>query len=139
MVVDQWWCRDHFQLQGQGVCILLRDQHAYLSILKTYLLRSVDKLTFRSDWQFYQDNDPKHKAYKVRSWLLYNCLHVIETPPQSPDINPFENLWNYLDAKVREHKISCKTELKSAKLEEWEKIPPRLKMIVKNNGLHTKH
>lgn len=127
------------------------DQHAYLSILKTYLPRSVDKLTLRSDWRFYQDNDPKHKAYKVRSWLLYNCPHVIETPPQSPDINPIENLWNYLDAKVREHEISSKTELKSALLEEWEKIPPsfceklvqsmpnRLKMIVKNNGLHTKY
>lgn len=129
----------------------IMDQHAYLDILKTNLPRSVDKLSLGCDWRFYQDNDPKHKAYKVRSWLLYNCPHVMETPPQSPDINPIENLWNYLDTKVREHQVSSKTQLKTALLEEWEKIPPsfceklvnsmpnRLKMVIKNKGLHTKY
>ncbi|GFX05771.1 hypothetical protein TNCV_5089611 [Trichonephila clavipes] len=30
----------------------------------------------------------------------------METPPQSPDINPIENSWDHLNKKVREHAIS---------------------------------
>lgn len=36
--------------------------------------------------------NPKHSAYRVRAWLLYNCPHVVRTPPQSLDINFIENL-----------------------------------------------
>ncbi|GFW17222.1 transposable element Tc1 transposase [Trichonephila clavipes] len=70
------------------------------------------------------DNDPKHKAYRVRSWLLYNCPQVMETPPQSPDIIPIENLWDHLNKKVREHAVSSKTELKRVLLQEWDNIQP---------------
>ena len=37
------------------------------------------------------------RTYRVRLWLLYNCPKVIEPPPQSPDMNPIENIWNELD------------------------------------------
>ena len=32
----------------------------------------------RKTLKIYQDNDPMHKAYKERSWLLHNCPKVIE-------------------------------------------------------------
>ena len=127
------------------------DQNVYLDLLKINVPKSVEKLSLSDGWYFYQDNDPKHKAYKVRSWLLFNTPHVMETPPQSPDINPIENLWDYLKKKVQERSISSKNDLKSVLIEEWEKIPPdyckklvmsmpkRLKMVKDNKGLHTKY
>lgn len=129
----------------------IMDQKAYLEILKANLPISKEKLGLSNSYYFYQDNDPKHKAYSVRSWLLYNCPHVMETPPQSPDLNPIENLWNHLDNKVREHHISSKPELKRILLQEWERIEPsfcrklvesipkRLEKVIEAKGLHTKY
>ncbi|GBP03158.1 Transposable element Tc3 transposase [Eumeta japonica] len=65
---------------------------------------------------------------------------------QSPDLNPIENLWAYLEEKIREHNISSKTLLKQALLQEWEKIleemcrilvesmSRRLTAVCNNNG-----
>ena len=37
-------------------------------------------------YKYCQDNDPKHKSYLCKSWLLHNCTKVIVTPAQSPDL-----------------------------------------------------
>lgn len=58
----------------------------------------------------------------VRMWLLYNCGKVIDTPAQSPDLNPIENLWVYLKKghlNVRRNMAA----LKAAILEKWQNIP----------------
>ena len=54
----------------------------------------------------------KHAALDVKLWLLYNTKYF-DTPPQSPDLNPIENLWAYLKSEVRNHNISSKTKLSS--------------------------
>ena len=74
----------------------------------------IRKLVLEDDFYFQQDNDPKHTAYKTREWLLYNTPHRLMTPPQSPDLNPIENLWTILDSHVRKHKIKNKNDLKQA-------------------------
>ena len=48
-------------------------------------------------FMFYQDNDPKHKARIVQEFLFYNCFKLLESPLQSPDLNPIENLWDELN------------------------------------------
>lgn len=143
-----------FSASGPGTLHFIdgiMDWKVYLDILKRNVPLSSEKLGLGQDWYFYQDNDPKHKAYNVRSWLLYNTPHVLETPAQSPDINPIENLWSYLDTKVRQHSISNKEDLKRVIREEWEKIEPsycetlvksmpnRLENVIKNKGMHTKY
>ena len=104
----------------------------------------------RNKYYFQQDNDPKHTALDVKFWILYNTKHL-PTPCQSPDINSIENLWAYLDGKVREHNISSKACLKKILEEEWYKIPPEkcrslvqlmprhLEAVVSNKGNHTKY
>lgn len=48
--------------------------------------------------------------------------HQLHSPPQSPDMNPIENLWDELDRRVRKRTIKNKQDLKNALLEEWDLI-----------------
>lgn len=123
----------------------------YRDLLRENLKKSVAKMGLSSKWKFYQDNDPKHTSLVVREFLVYNCPHVIKTPAQSPDMNPIENLWEYLDRRVRETPPSSKTTLRARLQEEWAKIPTeylqkiilnmpqRLQSVIDNHGNATRY
>ncbi|GFW57377.1 transposable element Tc1 transposase [Trichonephila clavipes] len=67
-------------------------------MLRHNLQSSAQKLGLETSFVFQQDNDPKHTANLTREWLLYNSPR--QSPlPQSPDINPIENLWHKLDVE----------------------------------------
>lgn len=129
----------------------IMDHKYYINILRANLPETAEKLGLTNDYYFYQDNDPKHKAYNVRNWLLYNCPHVLETPPQSPDLNPIEHVWSHLEEKLKNHQIRNKSDLITALKEEWEQISPiycrklvesmpdRLKAVIQQKGLPTKY
>ncbi|GFU35189.1 hypothetical protein TNCV_2106311 [Trichonephila clavipes] len=61
---------------------------------------------------FQQYNDPKHTARVVRELLLYNVRKQVKPPQQSPDLNPIEHLWDYLDRQIRKQDIKAKNDLK---------------------------
>jgi len=44
---------------------------------------------------------------------------VLHPPPQSPDLNPIENLWDQLDRNIRKMPIRTIPELKQRLIEEW--------------------
>ena len=53
---------------------------------------------------FMQDNDPKHVSRTAQQFYEAQNINWWKTPPESPDLNPIENLWHelkeYLRAKV---------------------------------------
>ncbi|KAJ5737115.1 uncharacterized protein N7483_002240 [Penicillium malachiteum] len=54
---------------------------------------------------FMQDNAPTYTAYVVRDWLAEQSFELMIWHPKSPDLNPIENLWAILKAKLYdEHK-----------------------------------
>lgn len=146
-----WGC---FSSAGVGKLVFIEgimNHLACINILKENLQSSADMLGLGADFIFQHDNDPKHTALNTRLWLLYNVRHQFATPPQSPDMNPIENLWSYLESRLRERAISSKTQLKAALLEEWAKIPVslcqnltrsmnrRLQAVISNKGYPTKY
>lgn len=156
MSIMVWGC---ISSKGVGELAFIEttmDAGKYLSILKCHLVNSARKFGFIKDnkpvFKFYQDNDPKHKFQMVKLWLLYNCGKVIDTPPQSPDLNPIENLWVHLKRNVAKRQPTNKVALKTAILEEWQKIPTnydlqklihsmknRLQCVINSKGTHTKY
>ena len=53
---------------------------------------------------FQHDNDSKHTSHCVKGWLLGQKFQLIWHPPQSPDLNPIEHLWNKVDCRLRSSK-----------------------------------
>ena len=48
-----------------------------------------------------QDNAPAHNSILSKTWFSENELEILENwPPNSPDINIIENVWNLLKKRV---------------------------------------
>ena len=51
--------------------------------------------------RFMQDNDPKHTSRVAKDFFIQNNINWWRTPPESPDMNPIENLWHELKEYIR--------------------------------------
>ena len=78
-----------------------------MDIIKNNLKSDAAKLKLGNNWIFQKDRDPKHTAYFVKPWWLYNAPKQLHSPPQSPDFNQIENVWDYLDRQVRNQNKKC--------------------------------
>jgi transposase len=145
-----WGCMCYAGV-GELAVVGIMNAKGNVNILRGNLEKSVRKLGIQDSYLFQQDNDPKHTALKTREWLLYNARGLLGTPPQSPDINPIENLWSLLKTKIRKCKYSSRQMLIENSKKEWDKIgqevtanlvnsmPRRLQVIIDAKGLHTNY
>lgn len=69
----------------------------YIEIIQEYLPTILD-----FDSIFMQDNSSLHTAYLTQGWLSDHGIQGVDWPPYSPDMNPIENLWKILKAKIIE-------------------------------------
>jgi transposase len=99
------------------------DSIKYKRILSQNLEESAEILGISDEFIFQQDNAPPHKAVNTMEYFDQNNITLLSWPPQSPDLNPIENLWSYLKQKVAERAPKTITDLKQKIQEEWEKIP----------------
>lgn len=73
---------------------------------------------------FMQDGARCHTAKHTLAYLERKGVDLLEGwPPYSPDLNPIENLWHYLDQKISEEAPSSLAELKRVAKSAWEAIP----------------
>jgi hypothetical protein len=88
-----WGCMGYAGVGELAIVKGIINAKGYVNILRGNLKKSVRKLRIQDSYLFKQDNNTKHTARITREWLLYNARGLLETPSQSPDINPVENLW----------------------------------------------
>ena len=74
---------------------------------------------------FQEDNDPSHGTGKrglATCFKEANWIDSFTHPPQSPDLNPIEGVWNILKQMVRKNRWNTLEELKEILQDEWSKI-----------------
>lgn len=74
------------------------DAALFVEVLKKGLIPFINN-NFPSGHKFMQDNDPKHRSSLAQNFFRANNVNWWKTPPESPDLNPIENLWH----EVKEH------------------------------------
>ena len=106
----------------------------------------------QDNFVFQQDNAPCHKAKSVMQWFKEKGVVLLDHPPQSPDLNPIENLWRIIKLKIyKNHEISSLDKLWQVYEQEWESIeseicvkliesmPKRIAAVILAKGGHTKY
>ena len=90
---------------GTKICIFegIMATDLYIDILRTHLLPFItEKLP---NHRFMQDNDPKHTSRVAKAFFEEQGINWWPTSPESPDLNPIENLWHelkfFLETKVK--------------------------------------
>ena len=74
---------------------------------------------------FMQDHAPCHKAKTVLSFLVEERIAIMKWPPQSPDMNPLENVWKIIGEKAQNRNPQNIDDLCGFLTEEWEiSLPP---------------
>jgi len=88
-----------------NICIFkgIMEAGLYCSILRDTLIPFIrDTLP---NHRFMQDNDPKHTSRLAKDFFQENGINWWRTPPESPDLNPTEDLWHelkfYLETRVK--------------------------------------
>jgi hypothetical protein len=111
---------DLHQVQG------ILNKNGYHLILQKHTIPSGTRL-IGPKFILQQDNDPKHTSLLCKHYLenkeKANILQTMEWPPQSPDLNPIELLWDELDRKVREMQPTSAKHLWECLQNAWESIP----------------
>lgn len=98
------------------------DSKRYCEILEEHLLPFLSKLP--KGVIFAQDNAPIHASKYTTLWLEKNGIDAMTWPPQSPDLNPIENVWHELKVALenRRPRVKSRDELLVAVKEEWENL-----------------
>lgn len=101
------------------------DAPFYKGILKERLVTDASRIFGGRRWLFQQDGDPKHTSRLVQDWLERRVRFIRKSdwPPNSPDLNPIENLWAYLQEKVYARSPRTLDGLQRIIEDEWEAIP----------------
>ena len=101
-----------------------------------------------------------YSAYIIRDWLADQQFQIMAWPPFSPDLNPIENLWAVLKAKIYEIHPEIRSMpdnedtlrfLTSTAQEAWSAIdtdmlnnlavtmPHRVQQVLDNDGWYTSY
>lgn len=67
-------------------------QNDYIKILVWYANQSAKVLSGGQPLDFQQENNPKHTTKSVKKWLVGYVVYVLESPRESPNLDPIVNM-----------------------------------------------
>ena len=127
----------------------------YKWVLQKHLVPFYNRMRrkYGNEVVFMEDNAKWHKAKICQAYLRSKGVKMMGHPPQSPDLNPIENLWKRIKDKIskRKHKARNRPDFIEGIQEEWGQIekdyllklcdsmPTRYRACLKNKGGATKY
>lgn len=105
----------------------------YHHVLRASLLPEGSRLFSQqglSSFTFQQDNDPSHKKPAIAEVAAWNAAHpgkhvklLPNWPPNSPDLNPIENVWGIVQRQVDAMGCQCFDEFEAAVVDKLKNFP----------------
>jgi transposase len=144
--VSLWGC---FCARGVGQAEIFVgefDAARYVDILQHNLIQTALHFYPNEQWWFQQDNAPQHTSRLANRWFHNHGVNLLDFSPYSPDLNPIENLWGILKARVESRLARTTDEVERVLKEEWEALdkellaslahsmPMRCAAVVANHG-----
>ena len=128
----------------------------YEQILTNVMIPSAWELYLEGTLHFQKDNHPVHTAVRIHGWFNRRPdIDLLEWLPNSPDMNPIENVWARVKGILRfnwaEPSVRTLDELWNRVLNAWQDVatdlfhnlvdsmPRRMRAIVNAGGLWTKY
>lgn len=92
-------------------------------ILADVLQPNAERL-YGNDYTFQQDNAPPHVSKFTMEWFEWQNIDIMTWPANSPDLNPIENLWNWMAIELEKKRVTTVEAMKEALQEIWDGITP---------------
>ncbi|RCN48164.1 hypothetical protein ANCCAN_05709 [Ancylostoma caninum] len=73
-----------------------------------------------------QDNAPSHISKKTKEKLREWKVGTLDWPPESPDLNPIEVIWEHMKNEIRKKGPRTPSELKKAIVGNWQHLTPEV-------------
>ena len=149
-----WGC---ISWEGVGPLVLVEgtlNQYRYVNILSKHAVPYLKEINEQHPGAILQDDNATcHTAEYTTQWRQSHDIDRMPWPAQSPDLNPIEHLWDYLDRQVRKRRPlpTSPAGLAAALQDEWGKIPldvvrnlissmpSRVGAVIKAKGWHTSY
>lgn len=144
-----------FSALGKSKLAVLRGRQNssdYVYTLSEYMFPFAH-LHHGTDFSFQQDNAPIHSSTETKEFLAEMEVVPMKWPARSPDLNPIENVWSAMAARVYAHgkQYTTVAQLEQAILAAWDSIeqeylhrllasmPRRCLAVIKKKGGETKY
>ena len=143
-----WGCFKNDQVGKLNWISGTLDSEGYQQIVRTTGRESIIKFRCQRSFIWMHDNARPHSSHSTNDFFDKLGWKKFDWPPQSPDLNPIENLWNILKNKVyASSQFTSIRELKATIESEWikldrsavlkgliESMPKRIYAVIANKG-----
>ena len=93
----------------------------YINILKRYIPKI--KELVQDHFIIIRDNASYHCSQQTKEWIKNKVKEILDWPPNSPDLNPIENVWGIIKRELQKENISKRSILINRIKEIYENIP----------------